>query len=94
LPIAEREELRDIWRQRLENLWQQAALDAQAGRPGAVTAAVRVAGAALQLDGLAEPVRVDMRVETELTSLLEALLPAAEVVEGEVVADDLRPDSG
>ena len=31
-------------------------------RPGAVTAAVRVAGAAIALDGLAEPTRVDMHV--------------------------------
>jgi len=88
LPVSQRDDLRDIWRQRLEALWRQAALDAMSNRPGAITAAVRVAGTAIQLDGLAEPVRLDFRVEPELTALLEALLPAPQVVVSEVVSDD------
>jgi hypothetical protein len=47
-------------------------------RHGATTAAVRIATAAMQLDGLAEPVRVDVAV----TEAFERLV-------GELVANEL-----
>lgn len=58
LPKVERDDLRHLWRTRLEKVWRQAYADVLERRSGAVTAAVRVAGAAAALDGLDEPTRV------------------------------------
>jgi hypothetical protein len=72
LPQVERDELRRLWRDRLEVLWLQANTDAREQRAGAITAGVRVATAAASLDGLAEPARVGVdisfvtRIEQEL----------------------------
>jgi hypothetical protein len=64
LPQSQRSDLRDLWRARLETLWTQVLRDAGEQRPGAITAAVRVATAAVALDGLAEPVSLDVNVST------------------------------
>lgn len=68
LPKPQRDDLRNLWRERLEVLWQQAVADARDRRHGAVTAAVRVATCAMHLDGLSEPVQVEVGV-----SLLDRL---------------------
>jgi hypothetical protein len=86
LPVSERGDLRDIWRIRLESFWRQAALDVQDRRPGAITHAVRLASAAMQLDGLAAPTKVDISTESEIASLIEALL-TPQVVPGQVLDD-------
>lgn len=65
LPPVDRNELRNLWRDRLEVMWRQSQLDMREQRAGAVTAAVRVTTAAAALDGLADPVKVD--VQTSLT---------------------------
>jgi hypothetical protein len=62
-PRVSRDVLREVWRDRLEMAWRQVAQDMSQQRPGAVTAAVRIATAAMHLDGLAEPVRVDVSVQ-------------------------------
>lgn len=88
LPVSESEDLRDVWRTRLESLWRQAALDVQDRRPGAVTHAVRVASTAMQLDGLAAPTRVAVSsAESEIGALIAALT-APVVVPGEVLSND------
>ena len=75
LPKLDREELRTLWRERLEVAWRQVFKDMAEQRAGATTAGVRVAGLAMTLDGLAEPVRVDMTISDtfeRLTRELEA----------------------
>ena len=62
-------------------MWRQVQKDMTEQRPGAVTAAVRVAGAAIALDGLAEPVQVDMTV-TETFAALTAELASNELLPG------------
>lgn len=69
-PDVSREDLRALWRARLEVMWRQAQVDMREQRPGAVVGAVRVAGVAVTLDGLAEPVKVDVALDT-FTSLSE-----------------------
>ena len=73
LPTEQREDLRALWRARLELLWAQALRDATERRPGAVTAGVRVAGMALTLDGLAEATKVDVTVSDTFMALTEAM---------------------
>jgi arginase family enzyme len=74
----ERDELRNLWRDRLEAAWRQVMVDMTEQRPGATTAAVRIATAATNLDGLNAPLMVDVRV----TEVFEALVT-------ELVAHDL-----
>lgn len=57
LPVPDRAEQRDLWRERLELLWRQSVRDVQSQRPGAVRAAVALSQRAAQLDGLDEPTR-------------------------------------
>lgn len=64
LPRLERDDLRDLWRARLEALWRQCLVDVTQQRAGAVMAGVRIAGAACALDGLNEAVRVDVSLDT------------------------------
>jgi AraC-like DNA-binding protein len=60
LPSPDREEMRNLWRDRHERLWRKALSDVLEGKPGAVVAAVRVAEAATRLDGLGAPTRVSL----------------------------------
>lgn len=60
LPTIEREEVRRLWRDRLELVWRQVVKDVHDRVPGATTAAVRVADRASRLDGLDEPQRVSV----------------------------------
>jgi hypothetical protein len=88
LPEPMLSDLREVWRERLESLWSQAWQDVRERRSGAVTHAVRVAGAAMQLDGLAAPSRIAISsAESEITSLIDALL-APQVVPGQVLDDE------
>lgn len=72
-PVIDREEHRRLWRDRLEAMWQQSVADMADRVPGAVTAAVRVAGLAVQMDGLAEPAKVDVTVSEQFDQLLKGL---------------------
>lgn len=60
LPAMEIEEMKHLWRERLEVIWRQAMVDLKEQRPGAVVAAVRVEQAAVQLDGLDAPRRLSL----------------------------------
>ena len=80
VPRIERADARHLWRERVEVLWRLALRDVVDQRPGAVTAAVRVAQAATTLDGLNEPTRVDLDVN--VTQTLEA-------IERELLSHDL-----
>lgn len=57
-PAVDREQLRDLWRARLEVLWSQTISDIADRIPGATTAGVRIIQAAAQLDGLNQPTKV------------------------------------
>jgi len=61
LPRIDRDDLRNLWRDRLEVAWQLVMRDMADQRPGAVTAAVRIATTAAVLDGLNEPQQVTLR---------------------------------
>lgn len=78
VPPLEREALRTLWRERLELAWRQAVVDMTEQRPGAITAAVRIASAAAALDGLNAPTQVDVTV-----------LQTLEALQTELVAHDL-----
>ena len=73
LPVVDREERRDVWRERFEAMWRQGQRDMAEQRAGAVTACVRVATAAVALDGLNEAVRVDVEVTDAFGSLVKEL---------------------
>ncbi|MBD3941642.1 hypothetical protein IF188_08035 [Microbacterium sp. NEAU-LLC] len=78
LPQPQMPELRSMWRDRLEWLWPIAARDVEAGKPGAMRAAVAVAQRAAQLDGIDAPqtVRVESADAAELAAMVAALLAA------------------
>lgn len=90
LPQPEMPELRSLWRERLEFLWPIAARDVEAGKPGAMRAAVAVAQRAAQLDGLDAPQRVQVESAdaAELAAMVGALLAAqgsdADVLESSI----------
>lgn len=97
LPTPEREDLRRLWRDRLEVTWRQAITDLLEQRPGAITHAVRVQTAAARLDGLDEPSRVELYTPTqrEIERFVGTLLAQAhpeleegDIFEGEVVSDE------
>ena len=91
LPTVEHEDQRNLWRTRLEALWAQAMRDVADRQSGAITAAVRVGGLAVQLDGLAAPQKLSLSAESSLDSLISAL--SAPVVQGEVVETPARVGS-
>ncbi len=65
LPKVEREDLRRLWRDRLEIVWRQVVKDLHDRVPGSSTAAVRIEQAAAKLDGLDEPSRLELSTPTE-----------------------------
>lgn len=69
-PRVDREHLRNLWRDRLEVTWKQALRDMIDQKPGAITAAVRVATAAAVLDGLNAPTQVNLAVSQTFETLL------------------------
>lgn len=88
LPKLDREEVRALWRERLEVAWRQSVKDMAEQRPGAVTAGVRVAGAAAALDGLNEPTEVVVspsaaELEAWVARVLAAQTP--QVVEYDII---------
>ena len=60
LPQHDHEEVRALWRQRMEVLWAQNLRDVREQRPGAVRAGVAVAQRAAALDGLDKPTQVEV----------------------------------
>ena len=74
--MIDREALRHLWRERLERSWRQCVLDMGDRVPGATTAAVRIATAAITLDELAEPERIDLQVSQVFDGFLEELSDA------------------
>ena len=74
LPQPQRQELRDLWRDRLERLWLQSVKDTAEQRTGAVTAAVRVVQAACLLDGLNAPTQIDARIDATITDTFATLV--------------------
>lgn len=81
LPRIESEDMRDLWRERLETLWAFAHRDARKGRPGALRAGVAVAQRAAALDGLDAPTRYDVATDAQLDHLLAQLFARAGVVD-------------
>ncbi|MBD3941683.1 hypothetical protein IF188_08250 [Microbacterium sp. NEAU-LLC] len=82
LPRPEMGELRSMWRDRLEYLWPLATRDVEAGKPGAVRAAVAVAQRAAQLDGLDAPTRFEVTpTEEQYEALVTEVLRARGVEE-------------
>lgn len=75
-PVIDRDALRVLWRDRLERAWRQVCADMAERVPGATTAAVRIATCAMQLDGLAEPNKVDVTVNESFDLLLRGLSDA------------------
>ena len=73
VPRLDREDLRNLWRERLEVTWQHVLNDMGDQKPGAVTAAVRVMQAAAALDGLNEAVRVDLSVSETFKMITEEM---------------------
>jgi len=75
-PIIDREALRHLWRERLERAWRQCVSDMTERVPGATTASVRIATAAMTLDGLSEPTRVDVAFDPFLNLFTKELSDA------------------
>jgi hypothetical protein len=73
VPQIDREELRRLWRDRLERSWRQCVADMADRVPGATTASVRIAQAAIALDGLDEPTKVDLQVSQVFDGFLKEL---------------------
>lgn len=101
LPQPQRDELRDLWRSRIEVLWRQSLRDVNQQRPGALSAGVRIAERAARLDGLDAPeVHVITPTTRELDEWVAEMLAAGGqgipdveeadviVIDGEVVEDD------
>lgn len=96
LPQPQRDELRDLWRSRIEVLWRQSLRDVNQQRPGALSAGVRIAERAARLDGLDAPeVHVITPSSRELDEWVGQFLLAdgpeeadVIVIDGEVVEDD------
>ncbi|WP_156759646.1 hypothetical protein [Microbacterium karelineae] len=65
VPQPDREQLRELARERGEALWKQAFADALEQRPGAVRAAVAVMQRQAALDGLDAPTRTEVSLETD-----------------------------
>lgn len=75
-PVIDKEALRHLWRERLERSWRQCVSDMSDRIPGATTASVRIAQAAMQLDGLDAPVQVDLQVSQVFDGYLKELTDA------------------
>lgn len=95
--IESTDQLRSLWRDRLEFLWPLAVRDAEAGRPGAMRAAVAVVDRASRLDGLDAPTRFEVSPdEMALQGIVDELLARggqvapieAEVIDLEVLPAD------
>lgn len=92
VPQPDREELRTLWRDRLESLWRVSVQDAHDRRPGAVTAGVRVTQAAAALDGLNAPVEVVVTPSTaEIEAFVARLVPQPAVVEYDIIGGEPAP---
>lgn len=96
MPTVKRDDLRNLWRDRLEGIWRQAFKDALEGRPGAITAAVRVHQAAALLDGLNAPSVLELstpsqhEIDTFVAEIIKAQggeLEESDIFEGEIVEE-------
>jgi hypothetical protein len=95
LPELAPEELRSMWRDRLEYLWPLALRDVENSRPGATRAAVAIAQRAAQLDGLDAPQQVEISPgEETLDRLIATMLKRAgheEIIDADVIEWDVAP---
>lgn len=95
--IESTDQLRSLWRDRLEFLWPLAVRDAEDGRPGAMRAAVAVADRAAKLDGLDSPLRVEISPdEAELEAVVNRIVAMSgerEIVDAEVIELEALPRS-
>ena len=90
LPDEQREDMRNLWRERYERLFRQAYADVLERRPGAIVAAVRVAQAAVALDGLAAPIEIEVNPSREeIAAWVDAVWTAnrPQLVEADIFAD-------
>lgn len=105
LPQAEREDLRDLWRERLEYLWRQSSQDVRQQKPGAIRAGVALAQRASALDGLDEPTKVSVYSPTDeqISQYLADVVAAknveheaaeADIIDVEPVEEGEEPDGG
>ena len=100
LPQLDREDLRDLWRDRLEVLWAQSVTDVGEQRSGAVRSAVAVAQRASALDGLDAPTKVAVTPSVqEFEAVVEAIVQhrvTADLgnlaVEGDIWAEEVAGD--
>lgn len=78
LPVVERDDLRDVWRARMELLWKYAARDAKSGKSGALRAGAAIAQRAAAMDGLDAPTNINLTTVDvgELAAMVDALLRA------------------
>jgi len=74
IPQVDVQEMRVLWRDRLEVMWQQTLRDMREQKPGAVTAGVRVATAAAALDGLNAPTKVEVAVAEQFEMVVAELI--------------------
>ncbi|MDT0117789.1 hypothetical protein Q9R20_12410 [Microbacterium sp. PRF11] len=92
LPVVERDDLRDLWRQRMELLWRYAARDAEIGKPGALRAGTAIAQRAAAMDGLDAPTQVLVNSDNaELARMVDLLLVAqgGAAIEASIWDDDV-----
>lgn len=89
LPDPKPDELRALWRARMEHLWELAARDAEASRPGALRAGVAIADRASRFDGLDAPTVAQIEVNSpEFDRLFAGIMAHAHAdapVEAEVI---------
>ena len=78
LPVVERDDLRDVWRARMELLWRYAARDAKSGKAGALRAGAAIAQRAAAMDGLDAPTQLNLTTVDagELAAMVDVLLRA------------------
>ena len=96
IPDPKPDTLRDLWRARMEHLWNLAARDADAGRPGALRAGVAIADRASKFDGLDAPQRFEITPgEADLERLVDEIVRRSgheEILEADVIDLDVVRD--
>lgn len=88
LPEPETTELRNLWRARLDWLYTRNAGDVADGKPGAVVAGVRLAEAAMKLDGLAAPAQVEIGVTPSQREMEDFIRSVVALTRGRDLPDE------
>ena len=90
VPALDMEMRKSLWRDRLELLWQEGWQDVQENRPGAISAATKVAQRAAQLDGLdAQPAYASPAAEVfeQVVRRTAAVLTSGQPQEADIFAE-------